>query len=52
VVVVGRDNRVAILKMATKAEHQLIDLNTVPRPFKGGEGELVFTYQSNNLART
>jgi hypothetical protein len=26
----GRDNRVTILKMVTKAEHQLIGLNTAP----------------------
>jgi hypothetical protein len=36
----GRDNRVAILKMVTEAEHQLIDLNTAPRLLTDREGEL------------
>jgi hypothetical protein len=39
----GRDNRVAILKMVTEAEHQLIDLNTAPRLLTDREGELVLT---------
>jgi hypothetical protein len=38
----GRDNGVTILKMVTKAEHQLIDLNTAPRLLTDREGELVF----------
>jgi hypothetical protein len=37
----GRDNRVTILKMVTKAEHQLIDLNTAPRLLTDREGELI-----------
>jgi hypothetical protein len=41
-VVWGCDNRVAILKMVTKEEHQLIDLNTEPRLLTDREGETVF----------
>ena len=40
----GRDNRVAILQMVTKAEHLLIDLNTAPRHLTDREGELVFQF--------
>jgi hypothetical protein len=39
----GRDNRVAMLKMVTKGEHQLIDLNTEPRLLTDREGEAGFS---------
>jgi hypothetical protein len=40
----GHDNRVAILKMVTEAEHQLIDPNTALRLLTDREGELAFTH--------
>jgi hypothetical protein len=40
---VGRDNRVAILEMATETELQLIDLNTAPQLLTDREGELIFS---------